>query len=264
MISLREIAARTGIKKTSVHKIVKEHGFHPYKGICVPPLSAAAKQKRLAFCNEMRLRLEQEHQFHRRLIFTDETSVGQPTLNHQNYRKYSRSQPYEYVETYRIRQKATLWSGCNYYLGVLPCYWINGTMDTLEYCDLIQNRVWPDLVDRAGQEALENYYYFLQDGAPAHTAMVSIAVLYNKFNHVVSAKADIEWPPYSPDLNVCDYYLWARGKEKHLSSRNIVDHMVEFENRHSAIPLDEVQRAINDFPKRIMLCLGADGGHFDI
>ena len=89
----------------------------------------------------------------------------------------------------------------------------------------------------------------------AHICWPSVVLLYQTYDNIIS-NSDIPWPPYSPDLNPCDYYLWGRAKEDYLSSPNIQQHKM------ADISLEECQKAIEDFPRRLQLCLGAEGGHF--
>ena len=50
--------------------------------------------------------------------------------------------------------------------------------------------------------------WFQQDGATSHTARQSMAAVRESFgNHVISRFGDIPWPPTSPDLSVCDFFL---------------------------------------------------------
>ena len=51
---------------------------------------------------------------------------------------------------------------------------------------------------------------FQQDGATSHTARMSM----NAVNRVVSRNGDIPWPPLSPDLTPCDYFLWGVPENK--------------------------------------------------
>ena len=49
---------------------------------------------------------------------------------------------------------------------------------------------------------------FQQDGATAHTARASMTAVRAAFpNHVISRFGDLPWPPRSPDLSMCDFYL---------------------------------------------------------
>jgi len=50
--------------------------------------------------------------------------------------------------------------------------------------------------------------WFQQDGATAHTAKASMTVVRPMFpQHVVSGFGGVPWPPRSPDLSACDFFL---------------------------------------------------------
>jgi hypothetical protein len=56
----------------------------------------------------------------------------------------------------------------------------------------------------------ERHVYFMQDCAVAHTANYSIGVLNEMFSYrLISRRL---WPPRSPYLNLCDFYLWGNRK----------------------------------------------------
>ena len=47
----------------------------------------------------------------------------------------------------------------------------------------------------------------MQDGATSHTTLEVIRFLLDMFHgRVISRWSEIIWPPYSPDLNVLDYF----------------------------------------------------------
>jgi hypothetical protein len=54
--------------------------------------------------------------------------------------------------------------------------------------------------------------YFMQDGATAHTATYPINVLNEVFEGRLLSRG--LRPARSPDLNPCDFYLWANLKDK--------------------------------------------------
>jgi hypothetical protein len=53
---------------------------------------------------------------------------------------------------------------------------------------------------------------FQQDGATAHTAMAVARGMFPQ--HFISRFGDCEWPPRSPDLSSCNFFLWGSLKEK--------------------------------------------------
>ena len=51
--------------------------------------------------------------------------------------------------------------------------------------------------------------WFQQDGVTAHTARASMDVVHPRFpGHLISRFGDIHWPSQSPDLSMCNYFLW--------------------------------------------------------
>ena len=66
------------------------------------------------------------------------------------------------------------------------------------------------------KKKLANNFFFMQDGAKPHRTQEVfqgihrvyrtrvIGLGYSKFSN-----RGLEWPPYSPDMNPCDYFLWA-------------------------------------------------------
>ena len=55
-------------------------------------------------------------------------------------------------------------------------------------------------------------YYFQQDGATPHTAISVQSWMKSKFGQKFITKE--MWPPRSPDLNPCDFFLWGYLKSK--------------------------------------------------
>ena len=74
-----------------------------------------------------------------------------------------------------------------------------------------------------------------------------------------------EWPPNSPDLNVLDYSLWSileaeACSKPHQSIEALKKSLVKAWNN---IPQEVIDRAVDDFPKRLKKCVEAGGGHFE-
>ena len=74
------------------------------------------------------------------------------------------------------------------------------------YCNLFQKYVIPALRQR---QCLETTV-FLQDGAPSPIAQQVTALCRAHFGdeRVISRGFPTAWPPRSPELNPCDFWLW--------------------------------------------------------
>src|SRR5207245_994784 len=58
-------------------------------------------------------------------------------------------------------------------------------------------------------------FYWMQDGAPPHYSTSVRNFLTETFNEKwIGRQGPIAWPPRSPDLTVCDFWLWGYLKGK--------------------------------------------------
>ena len=97
--------------------------------------------------------------------------------------------------------------------------------------------------------------WFQQDGATAHKARTSMTAVRAAFpNHVISRFGDLPWPPRSPDLSMCDFYLWGFLKSPVYAGKPRT--------------LEELKTAIREnigldsnFRKRLQICVRENGHH---
>lgn len=264
-ISIRAIQSETGISYSSVRRMLKELRLHPYKPIRVQKLTDQDKERRLTFCNLMLTLIQDDNEFHRKIIFTDETMVEtERAPNSQNDRRWSESQPYDFHQHSCYSKKILIWSGINYRIGCLPAFTLESGrtrgVGAAAYQELLLERVFPYL--RENHEHQLAQLIWQQDGAPAHRTLDSISCIRTQFDQIIGFNGDILWPPRSPDLNPCDYYLWPTVKARTSAHDDTDAALTEFTDRMNAVTIDEIHRAIDNFPKRLEACIGADGGHF--
>ena len=99
----------------------------------------------------------------------------------------------------------------------------------------------------------ENYkeYYFIQDGAPPHKDQSVQNWFKSKFeDRFVDKKL---WPPYSPDLNPCDYFLWGYVKSHvyHPLPKTIDQLKANIERELKKIPSKILDDVFSNFEKRL-------------
>ena len=73
-----------------------------------------------------------------------------------------------------------------------------------------------------------------------------------------------KWPPRSPDLNPCDFFLWGAIKEKvyfdHIETAEDLEDQIEA--AFASVEQEHVLRATQAVARRARACIEADGGQF--
>ena len=106
-------------------------------------------------------------------------------------------------------------------------------------------------------------YYFQQDGATPHTAIIVQDWLKSKFSKKFINKQ--MWPPRSPDLNPCDFFLWGYLKARVYNPlpETLEDLKVNIEREVKNIKQEMLKSTFLDFEKRCKLILSVEGGHIE-
>jgi hypothetical protein len=105
--------------------------------------------------------------------------------------------------------------------------------------------------------------HFQQDGATAHTAHLSVALLDDVFADRIISKTI--WPPRSPDLSPPNFFLWVAMKNSMYSnSPHTTDELkmaiTEYiRNADRAILNTVFENAV----RRVNKCVETGGGHFE-
>jgi len=87
------------------------------------------------------------------------------------------------------------------------------------------------------------------------------------FHYCTDFIAKDEWPPNSPDLNTLDYHVWGamfKAVHKlHSKPKTIPELKSALQQIWDDLPQTTINKAINDFRKRLNACASASGGHFE-
>ncbi|EFN62753.1 hypothetical protein EAG_08618, partial [Camponotus floridanus] len=75
----------------------------------------------------------------------------------------------------------------------------------------------------------------------------------------------LEWPPYSPDLNPYDYFLWGYIKDNCYSGNPeiVPDLIAEIKKVVNNIKDNILKKVFTSFRKRIEFCTDSNGVHFE-
>ena len=221
--STRKLASALRMTDRTVRRILHHDlHFHLYKLVNVQQLSHEVKIRRVNLSGDI-LTIVTNGNNHNHLIMTDEANFHLcGYVNTQNCRYWTPADPRELHETPLHSVKVNVWCGIALF-GVIGPYFFEDeqgravTTNAHRYDMMLQNFVEPELC-----QCNVEYHnlWFQQDGATVHTANISMVTLRGLFpGRVISRRGDVEWPPRSPDLNACDFFLWDYLKSKVYENR---------------------------------------------
>ena len=137
------------------------------------------------------------------------------------------------------------------------------TVTSGRYCEMIDRFLRPKVADLLRQHEEEDLW-FQQDGATSHTSRRSVDTLESLFpGHLVSLRVGVGWPPRSPDLSPCDFFLWGHIKSrvyKH-RPRSLQNLKAAITQEINNIPIDMLRRTMENFRERLQYCLSIGGRH---
>lgn len=263
--SARRHAVALGISDRCLRRILHfDLNFHPFKIMMVQELSPADYVNRRTLCEQMLAQIPLEANF----FSSDEAHFHlSGIVNKQNFRYWAENNPQIIRERPLHSPKLTVWCAVSQF-GVIGPYFfeeegVTVTVNSRRYVSMLQNFLQPRMEEIVEEEGLGDLW-FQQDGATAHTARNSLNVLREMFpGHLVSLRGDVGWPARSPDLSICDFFLWGYLKEKVFKHRphTIPELRERIREEVNAIPLDMCQRAIQNFRERLQQCIAANGRH---
>jgi hypothetical protein len=262
----RQIARETGIHRRSVIRIIKEDlGLKCFKKQKAQELTQANKQAR--FERSQQLLKQYPASLVNFIVFTDEKifTVASPS-NSQNDRVYAAAGTCKKdISADRLlRTRTTFTKSLMVSVGVSalgrtaihfvePGVKINGQYyrDTL----LLQGLL-PDIRE------LSDYFIFQQDGAPAHRARETVALLSSATPDFIPPTL---WPPNSPDLNPVDYKIWSAMEERVYTTkvRDVEDLRGRILKAWEELDQRIIDKAVGEWRKRLRLCVKAAGGQFE-
>jgi len=166
------------------------------------------------FCMDIQQWLE-EDRFAEKLVFSDEVTFHVcGKVNHHNVRIWGMENPHATMEHICDKPKVNVFctiSSCKVYG---PFFFAEATVTNINYLNMLQLWLMPQL-----QEDREDFI-FQQDGAPPHFHFDICAHLNANLPGRWIGRAShndsplLTWPPQSPDLTPCDFFLWGYIKDR--------------------------------------------------
>lgn len=274
--SLRRRSQELGISKSSLQRIlIKDLQLYPYRIQVKQKLTDADKEKRVIMCNWFSDKIEEEPDFLNDVWFTDEAHFL--VAGHVNSKNnvFWGTQPPNYVLERPLHSlKCTAWVAISKH-GIIGPFWFEDaeeqplTVTKERYLEVLQ-KFWRELGlmnrRRGPNRVHREQQWYQQDGATPHTANTSLEWLDRKFpDRLISRRREPEWAPHSPDLNPPDFYLWGYLKDRVYvnNPQSIPDLKAAITREIRAIPVEECIRVINNFARRIQVCLQQQGAHLE-
>ena len=170
----------------------------------------------------------------------------------QNFRYWSDSNPRQLHEQPLYSSKVTVWCAMgNFGVWELLFFEEEGSTVTItldHYYEMLKRLLRPKIIRLLADHNPDDVW-FQQDGATSHSSQRSLGILRDMFpGHLVSLRGDIGWPPRSPDLTPCDFFLWGHVKLQVYQHRlENLELKAAITHEINAIPQDMVERAMVNF-----------------
>jgi hypothetical protein len=259
--SIRTAAVETGLSHGTVHKIARNVlKLRPYRLGLAQKLTEFDKIVRVEACHRLLPILGSG----KAVIYSDEASFRTDGhVNRWNCYLWDYSRPEDFIaEADQSASRVTIWAGISTE-NIYGPYFFPSTVTAEAYQAMLSEIFLPDILQRY---ETTNNIWLQQDGAPAHTASSTKELLESHFGtRVVSIGFPCEWPPRSPDLTPCDFYLWSAVSELvyanggYSTAAALKDALVTAFNTLRQEHMDHVQAAIMSVPQRLHECISMNG-----
>jgi len=270
--SLRRASQQLGLSKDTIHRILRNFlKLYPYKIQIDQPLKGSDKLRRLEFAREFSAFLKDNPAVLNSIWFSDEAHFHLcGYVNKQNMRFWAAEQPSQTVSRALHPQKTTVWCAISA-TGIYGPIFIHDTINAERYRDQLLG-VFIDFMKSSDDVEIDSAY-FQQDGARPHTANLTLDMIHDEFSDRVLSNRYPErfgeghhWPPYSPDLNPCDFFLWGYLKDRVYQNNPHTVEELEAAIREEVLRIDEstMDLVVANFARRLDVVVEkGDGGHFE-
>ena len=253
------------VSSTAFNRITRlDLGWHPYRMHVRHELLPNDYLRRLRFGSVVQPEMRRRPSFF--------GSCGNWRVNSHNVRRYApKGHPPEFnFNRSDSRAKLTVWAGLCGNGVILGPYFFEGNVDGVAYLQMLHEYVL-QLLAVHFRDHFENGLFrdlwWAQDGAPAHRLLEVRDRLNGVFGNerVIGLGHNVEWPPRSPDLTPCDFFLWGYLKGKVFSSPphdvNILRQRIIAEFNALRNNPNFITNAVRHIQKRTTLCVQRNGGH---
>ena len=271
--SAREVSRQTGVSYGSVWRALRiTLKMYPYKLQHNQELKPPDFDSRRDFANWVFNKMDEQHDWLHTVLWTDEAHFTlSGAVNTHNCRVWTTENPHAFVEIPLHQPKVTVWCGFTADFIIGPFFFEEVTQTGFKtvsvtgqrYAAMLQNNIIPELQARQALQTVT----FMQDGAPPHIALSVQHLLRSTFgeDRIISRCFNQSWPPRSPDLTPCDFWLWPFLKSKVYRDQpaSLAALKDAIRQNVSAITQEMLLNAVNGVVTRLTAILLNDGQHIE-
>lgn len=266
--STRRCSRELQVPQSTVSKILhKCLRFTPYKLQLVQKLYLQDNEMRFEFCSNLQALMENYTDLMSKIIFSDEATFHlSGEVNRYNVRIWGTQNPHATLGLNVTPQKLMCFCAVTEQSVYGPFFFEGPSITGQTYLEMLTNWLIPRLAAEGGD------YIFQQDGAPPHWSLAVRTFLNaNLPNRWIGRagqhdKVFCKWPPRSPDLTVCDFFLWGHVKDK-VYVPPLPSTLDELQERITeavyAITPDMLQRVWTELDYRLDVCRATRGAHIE-
>jgi hypothetical protein len=266
--STRKVAAELNLSQWKVWKTMNKQGLHPYHLTKVQALQPEDFPRRRDFCRWVLHKINGDENFIKRILWSDEAGfTREGYFNCRNEHIWAYDNPHAVkVMSHQVRFSLNVWAGIvdNYLIG--PVF-LPRPLNGASYLQFLQNEFQNLLADTVPL-LVRQRMYFMQDGAPPHFAVTVRQHLDMVFGQRwIGRGGPVAWPPRSPDITPCDFWLWVHVKAEVYKTEiiDINDLRNKIINAFNTVreKIGVFDRMRNSLCRRLHACIEANGEHFE-
>lgn len=267
MKSVRKASRELALPRSTVWDVLhKRLKFKAYKLTLVQALTENDKQLRTVFSVNMLEFLENDD-FGDRIVFSDEATFHMNgRVNRHNVRIWGSEHPRQIIEHVRDSPKLNVFAAICRRKLYGPFFFAERTVRGHSYLDMLENWLMPQLEEDSQD------FIFQQDGAPPH---FHNDVRWYLNEHLPQRwigrtgrddEALLKWPPRSPDMTPCDFFLWGFVKDRVFVPplpRDLMELRERIREAFAAVTRDLLMRVWTEMDYRLDICRVTKGAHIE-
>ena len=261
--STRRAAIDLTISRTSIQRVLKDLKWYPYKVQVMQKLHEEDLMKRLEFARNELTRIEERPSHLTLLTFSDEAHFHlDGVVNRHNHRYWAPQNPFWVTEQSLHSPRTTAWAaiGKNNMYGP---FFFDESVNSDRYLAMLRDQFWPAL-----QQNDKEHLLFMHDGAPPHWGSEVRRWLNDHFPQrwMGRGSPNMPWPPRSPDLTPCDFFMWGFIKSRVYVTRptDILDLKQRIRAAFQEITAEMRENVIREYQKRLVKVMKNGGGHVEV